>query len=216
MKRSGGLHNGKEGKEAGSEVTGLAGKDSLEGIRKYCKKENFFVMILLGVLLFVVALPVKEASSGKKEKGEENPKPVAEKEQISYVEELESRLKRILSSVEGAGEVEVMVTLRASEEKVIEMERQTNVSSNHEEDAQGGSRTVKSSEANPKVVYYTDGSVSDPYVIKVKVPEIEGVLVVAQGAGRGTMDRTISGIVQTLFGVEAHRVKVVKMEKNDS
>ena len=43
-------------------------------------------------------------------------------------------------------------------------------------------------------------------------PEIEGVLVVAEGAGNGTVNRTIVEIVQALFGVEAHKVKVVKME----
>ena len=43
-------------------------------------------------------------------------------------------------------------------------------------------------------------------------PEIEGVLVVAEGAGSGTVNRTVTEIVQALFGVEAHKVKVVKME----
>ena len=61
-------------------------------------------------------------------------------------------------------------------------------------------------------VYSTNGSVSEPYVVKTLTPRIEGVLVVAEGAGSGTTNRTISEIVQALFGVEAHKVVVVKMD----
>lgn len=49
-------------------------------------------------------------------------------------------------------------------------------------------------------------------MIKTLPPEIEGVVVVAEGAGSGTVNRTIVEMVQALFGVEAHKVKVVKME----
>ena len=34
----------------------------------------------------------------------------------------------------------------------------------------------------------------------------------AEGAGNGTVNRTIVEIIQALFGVEAHKVQVVKME----
>ena len=37
-------------------------------------------------------------------------------------------------------------------------------------------------------------------------------LVVAEGAGKGTVSHSIVEIVQALFGVEAHKVKVVKMK----
>ena len=35
--------------------------------------------------------------------------------------------------------------------------------------------------------------------------------MVAEGAGSGTINRTVTEVVQALFGVEAHKVKVVKM-----
>lgn len=62
------------------------------------------------------------------------------------------------------------------------------------------------------MVYSSSGGSSTPYVIKTYVPEVEGVLVVAEGAGSGTVNRTVTEIVQALFHVDAHRVRVVKME----
>lgn len=84
-------------------------------------------------------------------------------------------------------------------------------SSVKETDSQGGSRISDQASREETVVRSTDGSNSEPYVVKSYVPEIEGVLVVAEGAGSGTINRTVTEVVQALFGVEAHKVKVVKM-----
>lgn len=70
-------------------------------------------------------------------------------------------------------------------------------------------------ETEENTVYRTEGSTSEPYVIKTLPPQVEGVVVVAEGAGNGTVNRTIVEIVQALFGVEAHKVKVVKMGTNE-
>ncbi|MEI3340576.1 MAG: hypothetical protein V8R80_12125 [Eubacterium sp.] len=42
-------------------------------------------------------------------------------------------------------------------------------------------------------------------------PEIEGILVVAQGGGNTAVAENISEAAQALFSVEAHKIKVVKM-----
>ena len=88
-------------------------------------------------------------------------------------------------------------------------------------DAATSSYTDAAREKSPREVhrgedvkenYRTEGGTSEPYVVKTLSPEIEGVLVVAEGAGSGIVNRTIVEAVQALFGVEAHKVKVVKME----
>ena len=43
-------------------------------------------------------------------------------------------------------------------------------------------------------------------------PEIEGVLVIAQGAGDSAKAAEITEAVMALFGVEAHKIKVMKMK----
>ena len=85
-------------------------------------------------------------------------------------------------------------------------------SSTHESDSQGGTRIISETDSRENTVYRTEGGASEPYVIKTLSPQIEGVLVVAEGAGSGTVNRTIVETVQALFGVEAHKVKVVRME----
>lgn len=192
------------------------------------KKDNFIILILAGILLFVIALPTKNGAGNQSERGTtlSDSSGVsgtgssgtdgaegmgAEGTAEDYAKELEQRLTKILSEMADMGRVEVMITLKSSRELVVEKETPVSRSTTTETDAQGGSRTVNTSEMEENVIYSTDGSSNEPYVVKSLAPEIEGVLVVAEGAGSGTVNRTVTEIVQALFDVEAHKVKVVKM-----
>lgn len=199
-----------------------------KGLEKYFRRDNLIILVLAGILLFVVALP---ADGGRGERtqaqtgggmpqltaeptvGEEKAASSAEIWGPEYAAMLEERLTEALAEMEDVGKVRVMITLKSSEELVVEREISTSRSSTEETDAQGGSRRVDTGETGENVVYSTDGGVSEPYVVKSFVPQIEGVLVVAQGAGSGRVNRTVTEIVQALFGVEAHKVKVVRMKE---
>lgn len=205
------------------------------GLEKWFRRDNLIILVLAGILLFVIALPTRDdrkddgaagAETGKTtltlaelrgtDGGEAGDSAAPETDtDEQYVIDMEKRLTDALSRMADVGEVQVMITLKASRELVVEKEQPVSRSSTNENDAQGGSRIVNQLESEENTVYRTDGSVSEPYVVKTLSPQIEGVLVVAEGAGSGTVNRTIVEIAQALFGVEAHKVKVVKMEGSD-
>lgn len=200
-----------------------------KGVRKWFRRDNFIVLVLTGILLVIIALPTKDGTSGE-ESGEAEGKsdilsftgtdtggggsdPSGEESgEEAYAAYLEKRLTSLLSRMAEVGKVEVMITLKSSRELVVEKEQPVSRSSTNESDSQGGTRSVSQVDSEENTVYRTEGNASEPYVIKTLSPEIEGVLVVAEGAGSGTVNRTIVEIAQALFGVEAHKVKVVKME----
>lgn len=212
------------------EKTGKERKKWLENerVKKLFRRDNLLVLILAGILLFVIALPTKDSGGksggtdggkgdapGLSETGQTGAGDVSrtgETSDLEYAAALERRLTEALSDMAGVGEVRVMITLKSSRELVVERETPVSSSVTTETDAQGGTRTVNTSETGENVVYSTEGSSSSPYVVKTYVPEIEGVLVVAEGAGSGTVNRTVTEIVQALFHIDAHKVKVVKME----
>ena len=198
-----------------------------KGLEKYFRRDNLLILVLAGILLFIIALPTSDgekADSGMKEKtqalsGETlqtgdgqtpgvNPGTGTDED---YAAAMEQRLTEALADMAGVGKVRVMITLKSSRGLVVEKEEQMEQSSVKETDSQGGSRISDQASREETVVRSTDGSNSEPYVVKSYVPEIEGVLVVAEGAGSGTINRTVTEVVQALFGVEAHKVKVVKM-----
>lgn len=196
---------------------------------KWFRRDNLLILVLSGVLLFVIAMPVKEENAGAKagEAGfgfagkqesnngsglaETNTAETAELGGIDGTGELERRLEEVLSEMAGVGQVKVMITLEASEELVVEKDEALVRSNTNESDSTGGNRIVNQIDTAPTTVYQTNGSDSEPYVVKTLSPRVEGVVVVAQGAGDGTVNKNITEMVQALFGVDAHKVKVVKM-----
>lgn len=190
---------------------------------KWFKKDNLVVLVLAGVLLFIIALPTKDNKENEVKENkntvqgsEAGKETLAEDEshgigQDEYSAQLEARLEEILSGVDGVGKVKVMVTLASSEELVLEKDKPSSRYQTNETDSTGGTRIITQMENDEETVYITEGSDSSPYVVKTLVPKVEGVVVVAEGCGRGSIDKNVTEIVQALFGVEAHKVKVVKM-----
>lgn len=66
---------------------------------------------ILGIVFIVISEFIPKSSYKKAETGEQNKNSVS-----SYEETLEKRLESIISSVDGAGRVQVMVTLDTSEQ----------------------------------------------------------------------------------------------------
>ena len=131
-------------------------------------------------------------------------------EQEQYIKEMEAKAESLLSGVNGAGQVKVMITLRASSEQVVEKDMPVTRSQTSAQDSQGGSRMVSKFTTEDATVYRKGNGYEEPYVVKTLSPSVEGVVVVAEGAGNGEVSKNLSEAVQILFGVEAHRVKVLK------
>ncbi len=143
------------------------------------RKENFLVLLLLGVLLLVAAWPVekKSRSTGTGTKSSMTDSALSfldygestnmEDTRETYVVSLEHSLEELLSTMEGVGENKVMITLKPSTQNT----------------------------------FYSFASTM----------EIEGVVVCAKGAANGKVAKNISEVIQALFGLEAHKIKIAKM-----
>ena len=191
-------------------------------------KNNLILLVLVGVLLMVITLPIKENDKDETANYTENTNnnssyqnemgsistltgnEYLSEEQI-YTAQMEEKLISVLEKLDGAGAVEVLITLEASEEKIVEKDVPVVRSNTEETDSAGGTRTVSNVDMGESTVFANMDNESVPYVIKTLSPKIEGVVVLAEGAGNGTVSLDISEAVQVLFGIEAHKIKVMKM-----
>lgn len=85
----------------------------------------------------------------------------------SYERYLEQKTEEALQCVEGVGNVKVMITLKSSEENVVEKDQQSDGQSVEEEDSQGGKRMTKETSSDKTSIYEqkSDGT-QVPYVSK--------------------------------------------------
>ena len=129
---------------------------------------------------------------------------------------LEEKLEEILGSIYGVGKVKVMLCLEDYGEKMIEKDIPLERSNMAEKDAGGGSRDTSEMRTQETTVYITNSDGEKvPYIIKEKSPAVKGVTVVADGGGNASVQKNISDVIQALFGIEAHKIVVVKMKQEE-
>lgn len=176
-------------------------------------KNTWLILGLFGILLLVIAMPV--------EKSEKQGQQVIQSEDVSQEAEtetgnagtdastaaLEKRLEETLSLIDGAGQVRVMITLKDTGEKVVEKDttRRTDASMDGMEHA----------DLSQSSVYEKDGSTETPYISNELTPQVEGVLVVAQGGGNSIVKQHLLQSVMALFPLEAHKITIVKMSMQE-
>lgn len=118
-----------------------------------------------------------------------------------YVEDVENRLCGLLSDIEGAGAVKVMITLESGEEQVFARDSDSSLDNKAD-----GDKSVK--EKNEYVIV-------DGQAVRVKTvePEIRGVAVVCEGGNDFTVKQSIVQAVTAVLGISAARVSVAQMKR---
>lgn len=154
--------------------------------------KNLVLLLIAGVLLLICTVSGKK--DGKNEVGNEcagmltqEPFPTVTNIPMPSDEE---RLEAILASIDGVGKTEVMIFYRCSEEMI----------------------PLTDEKGNPVQTMRTD---SGAYIAKTKAPEIEGVLVVAEGAKKSEIIEYISDAAEALFGLPKHKIVVLPMKRTN-
>lgn len=154
-------------------------------------------LLVLGLVLLAV--------SGITDGGEtkETMSETTEISESDYAERLEERLTSILSSIDGAGRVRVMVTLESGSEDIYLQDN------DYGENIDPSGKSSR--ESKDKYVIIDGENEERGIVVRVREPQIRGVAVVCDGAGSQTVCRQIVETVTALLGVSSVQVSVAKM-----
>lgn len=178
-------------------------------------KEKITIVVLIGVLLLIIALP--QSGSAEDTQSDKTGAYVTDSgtqtglEGRDYEEYIEKKLVNALASVDGVGEVRVAVTIKTTGENVLAKDQEYSSSSLNETDNGGGVRKQDSESRKESYIYIDAGDGESPYVIRQDMPTVEGVIVVAKGGGDGSVAAEITAAVEALLDVPAHKIKVLKM-----
>ncbi len=185
-------------------------------------KENACILVLVGILCLVVVWPTPNNQSETENKqdrvysetGKSFMNTADEIDSLNlYIENQEIRLRNILSQIDGAGDVQVMIRASASKTYVVEKDKTTSSSTVYETDSEGGTRKSEEKQLAETSLYTKDNNGNDiPWIVKEMEPEIEGVLIAAQGADQDQVAGEITQAVQVLFDIPVHKIKVVKLK----
>lgn len=176
---------------------------------------RIIILLIAVIIIIVCSLPEKNKTITIEKINEQQEK----EEFFCYEKQLEKRLEDILGQLDGIDSVDVMISLSSTSEKVLEKNIQTEENIQEEDKKNGDDIEKKQNKSNTKtseVVLMGNASAEVPYVLKEKSPVIQGVIVAAEGRMTKTKISEISEAVQALFGIDAHKIKVIEKKSQAS
>lgn len=160
------------------------------------------LILLLGVGLML--WPSKEDTSVAPTPTQALSEPEPADEGEAYRAKTERELEALLTQVDGAGKVRVMLTLRSGPSSHYLTDRtQTSVSESDRH----------SESVEEKTVILNRGSAyNEPAVVSRAYPVFQGALIVAEGGADAQVRYQLSAAVAGLLGLGADQITVVKMK----
>lgn len=170
-------------------------KDYLQG-----KKFRYLLIIISCLGLLALIWPVSST--------EESASPIAErelKEEGSAEAKISRELESILSQIEGAGKVQVSISLSSDGLKTYA----SNLRNERRESEETDSQRNKKKSIEESAVRDLAVSSGNPLLIENRSPEVLGVLIVADGARAAVVREKLSRATATLLNISPHKVMVM-------
>ncbi|GIN73535.1 stage III sporulation protein AG [Bacillus sp. J14TS2] len=134
-----------------------------------------------------------------------------------FEDQYEQQLKEALESIVGVQSATVIVTVSGTEKKVYEKDTVLRNQTTQEGDTNGGTRQVEDQSKEEQIVIIQNGDKETPLTSETRKPDIQGVLVVAEGADNMQVKKWIREAVTKSLNVPVHKVAVIpKKSKGES
>ena len=189
-------------------------KEMWESIKKIKHIEIIAAVLIIAVILCLYAsTPGSFLSSGKKENAQAQASGSADTAipRDTGGMDMEARLASILSQMEGAGKVDVMITYATGPELVPAMDRNEMSTTTTEKDGTSTSQSQQIEvQERPMTIDGPDGS--EPMVLYQETPKIQGVIVIAEGASDIEVYMNLERAVMTILNIRADQVEVFAMK----
>lgn len=152
-------------------------------LKKYGNTKSLYIIIIIGVVLMLLSTGSEPQNDTKA--------PVYE----AYSDE--TRLQGILSKIDGAGDVSVMITYYGTTTYDVAYERKETHSERAEE--------ISKSEENSVI---TNGG--EPLLLGTVYPKAKGVIIIAEGAGSPEVKKALTDAATAALDLASHKVCVLE------
>lgn len=176
----------------------------LEKLNNKKSIENLVIFLVVCIIVMIVINTLtneKEYVSNEIESTAIIPHTVIEKN-------LETKLADILSMISGAGKVDVMISYINEVEKIPMTDMKVTTTVVSEKDSNGGERKTEETSTEENIIYEETNNLKSPVVKQSILPEIVGVIVVAEGASNIAVKENLIKAVEATVNVPSHRIQV--------
>lgn len=179
----------------------------IAGTIRDSKKRTNILIVLAAVAALLVVLSDMSCAP------EENETHASEFSLDAYAAELEDKLERIISAVEGAGETKVMVTLQNGMEYIYASEDSTSTDLSKSVDSSGRESNDERSDHQSNYIIIDTDQGEKALVCTELMPTVSGVVVVCSGAADPQVAERIMAVVTTALNISSKRVCITQLSQ---
>ena len=190
-------------------------KKFIEKVKKVKNVEYFIFILAIAIIIGLFGNWFQPKEDTQAVNGNHDPSetaPVLTQEDDS---DQEYRLKQVLSTIKGAGKVEVMISYKSGTELIPAMNTVESNTETEEKDSNGGIRRVNQADSNSQPVSMTTSEGTKPLITREIQPEVLGVIVVAEGAEDIRVQMELQKAVQTVLGIHSNQVDIFVMRDKE-
>lgn len=165
-------------------------------LKELMKKPLFLkAAVAVGAIMIVIILFTDFSDDKTKKRSDEESGKIGFASAELYEDETESRLKAIITEIEGVGKAEVLLTINSTEEYVY-------------------AETVKNgaSQTENGYVIIDKGSEKEALLKKINNPSISGVVIVCEGGDDPKVCERLYKAVSTALNIPTSKIYVAEMK----
>lgn len=168
--------------------------------------ENLVIFLILAIIVMIV---INSLFKGENKENENKVNYVQNiSKDVSYDNSLEERLENILSLISGAGKVNVMISYLNQKNDIPMTDTKVTTTIISEKDSNGGERKTEETNSEETIIYEQNSSDKSPVIKQSILPEVVGVIVVAEGANNSIVKENLVNAVSAVISVPSHRIQV--------
>lgn len=173
-------------------------EEKINKIKDIFKRDKKLLIIFILAVSGIVLLLFSEVFDDEKIKNDKDVVMTNE----NYADMIENKLAEIISSVDGAGRTEVMVTIETGEENVYARQVKTDEEKNENKNSTNYEYEY--------IVIKSGSSTENGMLLKVIEPNIRGVAIVCDGGDNAAIRENIINIVSAVLDIKTNKISVCK------
>ena len=184
----------------------------IEKLKKNFKEkkiENLITFLVILVVTLIIINNILKDDEKMKNENNSNTIKLVKAEESNIEESLEIRLEKILSQIEGVGEVDVLITYSQTSSINPLYNENRSISTTKDNSNENNSKITETQSISKEIL--TDNS-SNPIIQTTVSPKVEGAVVIAKGASNTTIKANIISAIEATTGVASHKIQVFTMK----
>lgn len=182
-----------------------------KNINKLFLKENIKKLIIISGLVSIGLIFISNLLGSKPSKTSNVENKDVQLSSSEYIKSLEENIKSIVSSIDGAGESKVLITLESSVQNIYATEQKKNNEATEDRENDTISKIKQTNDLETRYIKVKDENGAEKALSLTQIqPTIKGVVIVCNGGNNPVIKEKIINAVKTALNITSKRVYVTK------